>query len=70
MAKATNENSKSYKQARTQAKKPATLKKLDFLSKNKANTVYCEFYYDFVWFSMDFEEKQAKHGQIYCVKSC
>ncbi|MBR2918431.1 MAG: hypothetical protein IKC29_00005 [Clostridia bacterium] len=43
--------------ATTQAKKPATLKKREYLSKDKANTVYCDFYYDFVWFSMDFEEK-------------
>ncbi|MBP3291162.1 MAG: hypothetical protein J6M26_01780 [Clostridia bacterium] len=64
LAKATNENSISIKQATTQAKKTATLKKRDSLSKNKANTVYCEFYCDFVWFSMDFGEKQAKRGQF------
>ena len=53
---------KSSKQETTQAKKPATLKKRDSISKNKANSVYCDFYYDFVWFSIDFREKQAKRG--------
>lgn len=44
-----------------QAKKTVTLKKLDSLSKkNKANNIYCEFYYDFVWFFMDFKEKTSK----------
>lgn len=52
-----------------ESKKTAKLKKKDSLSKNKANTVYCEFYYDFGWFFMDFREKQAKRGQFYCVKS-
>ena len=33
--------------------------------KNNENTVYCDFYYDFVWFSMDFEEKQAKREQYF-----
>ena len=51
------------------SKKPATLKKKDSLSKNKANAVYCEFNYDFGRFSMDFEEKQAKRGQFYCIKT-
>lgn len=50
-------------------RKTATFKKKDFLSKDKANTVYCEFYYDFVWFFMDLSEKQAKRGRIYCVKT-
>ena len=57
LAKATNENSISIKEATTQAKKPATLKKRWLPVKNKTNTVYCEFYYDFVWFSRVFGEK-------------
>ncbi|MBQ9107972.1 MAG: hypothetical protein IJY49_04030 [Clostridia bacterium] len=69
LSKATNENSISSKQATTQTKKPATLKKKDSLSKNKANNVYSEFYYDFGWFSRFFGEKQAKRGQFYCVKT-
>lgn len=69
LAKATNENSISINASNDTSKKTATLKKRDSISKNQANTVYCEFYYDFGWFSMDFEEKQAKRGQFYCVKT-
>lgn len=36
--------------------------------KNNENAVPCVFYYDFGRFFMDFREKQAKHGQLYCVK--
>ena len=36
LAKAKNENSISIKEATTQAKKPATLKKLDSLSKKQS----------------------------------
>ena len=57
------------KQATMQAKTTATLKKIDSPSKDKANTVYCEFYYAFGKFFIDFGEKQAKRGQVYCVKT-
>ena len=55
------------KQRRKQ--KHSDIKENDSLSKNNANTVCCEFYYDFVWFSIDFGEKQAKREQFYCVKT-
>ena len=69
LAKATNENSISIKASKNTSRKTATLKKRDSLSKNKANTVYCEFYYDFGWFFMDFREKQAKRELFFCVKT-
>ena len=43
-------------QETTQAKNQRRLRKETPYQKNKANTVYCEFYYDFGWFFMDFEE--------------
>ena len=70
MAKTTNENRIGIKTSNNASKNSDVKEMMTQYQKNKANTVYCEFYYDFVWFSMDFEEKQAKHGQIYCVKSC
>ena len=69
MAKATNEISIGIKASNDASKKPATLKKKDSLSKDKANTVYCEFYYDFGRFFMDFKEKQTKREQFYCAKT-
>ena len=56
-------------QATTQAKTSDVSDMRLPIKKNKVITVYCEFYCDFGWFFMDFEKKQAKHGQFYCVKT-
>ena len=70
LAKATNEIGIGIKTSNDTSKKTSNVKeKMTPYKKNKANTVYCEFYYDFGRFSMDLSEKQAKRGQFFSVKT-
>ena len=70
LAKSTNENSISIKASNDASKKNSNVKEIRLpIKKYKSTIVYCEFYYDFVRFSMDFREKRAKRGRFYCAKT-
>ena len=70
LAKATNENSISIKASNDASKKTSNVKEMMTpYQKRQSKHRFCLFYYDFVWFSMDFGEKQAKREQFYCVKT-
>ena len=55
------------KQRRKQKNSDVKEKRLPI--KKQSEHRYCEFYYDFGRFSMDFEEKRAKREQFFSVKT-